>query len=466
MINSRNFTPTPHQQSALNNLLQFIESGSGIFILKGHAGTGKTTLVNALTEYMIERDIPFELMASTGRAAKVLTHKTGLTTTTVHQGIYKLHLTEDNEDEQARKLFFVLRENVASERAIYIIDESSMLSNSQPASGFISFGAGKLIDDILKFAENRKVIFVGDPSQLPPFNSVFSAALSEEYLKKHYDKPVASANLTEIIRYRSDTGIYFNTLTLREKIEQKSFPLLSVKASGFDDVFVSPHEHIFVGSYVESILSKGLDNSIMVCFSNARSNDLNAKVRLALFGQRRSETLNIDELLMVVYNNYRYNLFNGDLLQVEGYSMITEYRAGLHFRDVNVYVDDYLGRRIVQVKIIDNLLTSSAINLSYQQDFELYRDFAIRMSNLGIRPKDPEYLDLMMTDPYLNALRVKYGYAVTCHKAQGGEWEDVFVLFEPCFFEYLEKESQYRWAYTAISRAEKRIHLLENRCIY
>jgi ATP-dependent exoDNAse (exonuclease V) alpha subunit len=460
------FTPTPQQQTALDKLNQFIESDDEIFILKGHAGTGKTTLIKHFVDRLTEQDIPYELMASTGRAAKVLGYKTGITVTTVHQCIYRLHLAEDDEANQVRRLQFRLGSNEDPENAVYIIDESSMLSNRQVEGGFISFGTGRLITDLLTYAGQRKVIFVGDPAQLPPVNSHFSAALSQDYLTQNFNKKVQTSILTEIIRYRGDTGIFYNTLELRKKIEQGSFPYLSIRARGFEDVFITPYERIFLGAYVETVKAKGLDNSTVVCFTNAKANDLNIKIRHLLFGQKKSQTLNEGELLMVIQNNYKYQLFNGDHLQIESFSSTTEYHAGLHFRDVTVYVDDYNGRRLVHVKIIDDLLTLSSVNLSYQKEFQLFQDFAIRMSKMGIRPKNPEYLTYLINDSWLNALRVKYGYAVTCHKAQGGEWRDVFVMFEPCFFTNMDKESQHRWAYTAISRAEKRLHLLENRCIY
>lgn len=460
------FSLTPDQQSALDSLKRFRLSDDQIFILKGHAGTGKTTLIKHFVDELMEQDIPFELLASTGRAAKVLSYKTGSTTSTVHQCIYRLHLAEDDHDNQVRKLQFRLGNNEDPADTVYMVDESSMLSNREPTEGFISFGTGRLVADLLEYAGNRKVIFVGDPAQLPPVQSVFSAALSKKYLEEHFCAPVQESVLSKIMRYRENTGIYFNTLELRKKIEQGAFPYLAIKARDFDDIFVTPYDRIFLGAYVETIKAKGLDNSTVICFSNARANDLNIQIRHLIFGQRKALTLNPGELLMVIQNNYKYLLFNGDHLQVEGFATETEYRAGLHFRDVSVFADDFNGRRLVHVKIIDDLLTSATVNLSYQQEFQLFQDFAIRMSKMGIRPKNPEYINYMINDPYLNALRVKYGYAVTCHKAQGGEWNDVFVLFEPCFFVNMEKESQHRWAYTAISRAEKRLHLLDNRCIY
>lgn len=460
------FNPSPEQQAALDSLHQFILSDKQIFILKGHAGTGKTTLIKHFIEYLNEKDIPFTLMASTGRAAKVLSHKSGKMVTTVHQGIYKLQVVENDEQNQVRRLSFRLHDNMSPEMMVYIVDESSMLSNEQVKEGFITYGSGRLISDLLLFAEKRKVVFVGDQAQLPPVSSVFSAALTEEYLKERFKIEVSSALLSEVQRYQPETGVFFNTIELRRKIENRQFPYLAVKGRGFSDIFVSPSEQVFVDAYVESVRRRGLDNSIMICFSNARSNDLNTKARLGLFGRRRSQTLLENELLMVIQNNYKYMLFNGDHLQVENYSDQAEYRAGLHFRDVTVSVNDFLGRRLVHVKIIDDLLTMAGNNLHSRQDFGLFRDFAIRMSKEGIRPKDPEFIVRLMDDPYLNALRVKYGYAVTCHKAQGGEWEDVFLLFENCFFINLDKERQHRWAYTAISRTQERLHLLDNRCIY
>lgn len=460
------FIFTTEQKAAYDRLRMFIESGSGAFLLKGHAGTGKTTLILKLVEYLNEKDIPCFLMASTGRAAKVLAYKTGRTVTTVHQGIYKLNMAEDDEVNQVRRLSFGLQPNMNPDNAVYIIDESSMLSNKEVTGGFITYGSGRLISDLFRYCNTRKVIFVGDPSQLPPINSVFPAALSEKYLREKLNIQATSARLTEVMRYKPDTGIFFNTLELRRKIENRIFPYLAIKGKGFDDISIASSAQIFTGAYVESVKARGIDNSIMVCFTNARANDLNTNARLRLFGPKRANTLNPGELLMVIQNNYKYMLNNGDHLQVVSFSDKVELRAGLHFRDVTVTIDDFSGKRLAHVKIIDDLLTMAATNLHYKQDFELFRDFAIRMSKAGIRPKNPEFLPNMMLDPYLNALRVKYGYAVTCHKAQGGEWEDVFVLFENCFFINLDKESQHRWAYTALSRAEKRLHLLNNRCIY
>jgi hypothetical protein len=504
------FKLTPGQEKAVDKLFTFFESEKEVFILKGYAGTGKTSLIKGVIKYLADRDKPYSLMASTGRAAKILSEKTGIPAGTVHSSIYRPKIIEFGSGKGMR-IEFDLAGNYDAPEMIYFVDEASMISDHAPARAkqALTFGTGRLLTDMFMFAGKRKIVFIGDTIQLPPVNTRFSAALNKDYLKTHAGKKVSSAELTEIMRYSGKSGIAFNTENIRKTVLSGRYPYLSVRVSGLDDSFVYNNEDEMVAEYARTILRSGVNNAMFVVLSNYRANDINKKVRSLLFKRKRLNALNPNESLIVVKNNYLYKLLNGDhVYYLEGNKTVK--KAGLEFIKVQVRSDEAeKGARIIEAYIIKELLLSDKRDLTFEQEEELMTNFYSRMTKIAgkahsivsaandrssaikeikemlkdksykvnipndifgknmnkTRVKESFVLENIGTDPFLNALRVKYGYAVTCHKAQGGEWQDVFIIFEPSLFRN-DKETQYRWAYTAISRAEKRVHYLNNMCIY
>ncbi len=509
------FTLTGEQQELVSRLLEFVESDKKVFIIRGYAGTGKTSIMHGLVKYFGEKRRPFVLMASTGRAAKVMAEKARFSAGTVHGTIYALHIAEllrkNQPDDPGFRISFKLKMPNLNPNVLYFVDESSMLSNHLQGGGNIAFGTGRLLDDFFQYTGEAKVIFIGDPAQLPPVNSKFSAALNKEYLRETFNFKVDEFELKKVMRYPENSGIYYNTRQLRKIISSGYFPQLSIKAHGFKDIQVYYHENDLVKKYYETIQSLGIDSAIYITLSNKLAATVNRKMRYYLWGEKNTDLLKPGEALMVVRNNYLYGLSNGDLVIVDSVEKETIKKAGLEFKYIQVRMNDpdpEKGQVLKRVLINTNLLSLDSRDLSAEQDMELLKNYFARMRSIALEiyeilaaVADPDtrreelskktrqkgiWLDVekwlegepgkkalirsvaydnMQTDPYLNALRIKYGYAVTCHKAQGSEWQHVFIHLEKSMF-YLDKENQHRWAYTALSRAEKKLHILNNICLY
>jgi ATP-dependent exoDNAse (exonuclease V) alpha subunit len=457
------FTFNEDQKIAAGLLEKFLDDAvDRVFILSGHAGTGKTSMIQAPIRYAMDKKVPVVLLASTGRAAKVVAEKAGYTAETVHKHIYQLAVDETDDEKKMKKLIFKLRPNLSPENALYIVDESSMISDHHTESVFIKFGTGKLMTDLFLYTGDRKVVFVGDPAQLPPVNTLFPPSLTPFYLRNTHRKTIARATLEAVMRHRANSGISYNTGQLRKIIEGNQKVYMKIKASGFNDISLHFNPDSLVSEYVHSIREYGLEDNIFVCFSNALANQFNEKVRDLLFPNKKG--LQKKELLMVVMNNYKFDITNGEQIVVDWVNKQAEHLAGLTFRDFTGLVKDVNGYRTVTGKLLEDVLYSRSPSLSNEQEWALYKDFMIRIHRKGVRPKTPEFLAELISDPWLNAIRARFGYAVTCHKAQGGEWERAFVVFEPSLF-MQDKVYQHRWAYTAISRGMKELHLLDNRCI-
>ena len=513
------FELTEEQKELVDELLDFFESEEdNIFILKGYAGTGKTSIMLGLVKYLSEMKRPFYLMASTGRASKVLAEKALYPASTLHSSIYIMQIVEipphqRKNDDMMYRVGFKLKNSNHSSDTIFFVDESSMLSNAYQRGGNFVFGSGYLLDDFFRFKGPAKVVFIGDPAQLPPVNVKFSAALNKKFLESNFEPGVREFTLKKVMRYSPDSGMNYNTNHLREVITSKNFPPLSIKASGFDDMEVFNHENDLIKKYYETIKQSGVDNAIYITFTNKTTSFVNRKVRVHLWGPSKVNQLQINESLMVARNNYLYGLNNGDLITVDSIDSKVIKKAGLSFRKITIRVSDpdpAKGVIVKEVMIIDDLLYSDGRDLSMEQDMDILKNYFGRMSHLAKEiyetlvaiqhleaeeqvekinllahekkvkldayslsqklPSKNKFIkkmayDNMQTDPFLNALRVKFGYAITCHKAQGSEWENVFIHFEKSL-SYLDRENLYRWTYTAISRAEKKLHLLNSSFIY
>lgn len=458
------FTFNLEQESAAGKLEDFINQDyNDVFILHGHAGTGKTTLIDALIKYLRARSIPVVLLASTGRAAKIVGEKAGTDASTVHRHIYTLDVEKTDDENKIRRLLFRLNRNDESDNTVYIVDESSMISDHFTQGIFIDFGSGKLLTDLFLYAGSRKVVFSGDPCQLPPVNTAFSPALNKVYLEEKVKKRVAASKLTQVMRHSTASGIYRNATALRQAIEIKEFGWLNINASGYNDLDVFSNIDDMVLSFVGQVKAQGLESALLICHTNAMAADLNRSVRALMYPGKTGIVKG--ELLMVMQNNYKFNIANGEHMHVTNIASSTEQRAGLSFRAIEGYVNDARGQKVIKGLIIDDLLYAREPSLSAEQEYSLFKDFAIRMSKLKIKPKDHAYLNMMLSDPYLNAIRAKFGYAVTCHKAQGGEWPAVYIILEKSIFNPTAKENQFRWMYTAITRGIQKVYFSENRCI-
>ncbi len=510
------FSLTDEQKVLFEALLAFFASDDNVFIVKGYAGTGKTSIVLGLVKYLEEQKRPFYLLASTGRASKVLAEKARYPASTLHSAIYVVQIAEVKPKYKGGpeyRVGFKLKSPNPISNAIYFVDESSMLSNSFQKGGDFVFGSGYLLTDFFRYIGEGKVVFIGDPAQLPPVNAKFSAALSKTFLTEHFGLRVREFFLKKVMRYAKDSGMYFNTSMLRNVVESSHYPPVSLKASGFRDIERFRHENDLIKRYYDTIQKYGVDNAIYITYTNKTAAFANRKIRIHLWGTQKAQKLQVNESLMVVRNNQAYGLSNGDLITVDSIEKHVTRRAGLTFQNIAIRVPDpdpQKGMVIKNVMILTDLLDDIQRDLSYEQDMALLKDFFIRMRHTAhsiyssvsqMQGVDEEafqvrieqlarknkvilgagnlsqslpgknaftkqlILENMRTDPYLNALRVKYGYAVTCHKSQGSEWPHVFIHFERALG-YMDYENLYRWVYTAISRAGKKLYLLDTSFIY
>lgn len=463
------------QARALNKLLAFSKKNSkGIFILKGYAGTGKSTLIREYIRDLIKLEKSFTLMASTGRASKIISNISGIEARTVHSTIYTFQeINQDIEkivnerkasggiDKSGQLLLnfeLVTIENGGDEPRIYIVDEASMISDKpDPNAVQAMFGSGRLLSDLLQYDKNGKFIFVGDECQLPPVTQVTSPALDSNYLGEFFNFPVEEFVLTEIIRQASDNDIILASKKLRDlyinppTYKWAKFPLL-----GFKDIRVVSDQATLLKNYVENIQKNGYNHSTLICFSNNACDTLTSIIR-PMLGIRQNLIHNGD-LLLVTQNNYISGLMNGDLVEVTEVG-IREQRAGLTF--VRVSVKELFTNKVYTQWMVENILYSVRTNLTQTEQKDLYIDFFIRMKNKGIAQKSGLFNKCMLSDPYLNALRAVYGYALTCHKSQGGEWEQVYLDIAKNV-PAIDKPYVYQWVYTAMTRAKVQLNIVDN----
>jgi ATP-dependent exoDNAse (exonuclease V) alpha subunit len=489
------FSLSEQQKKVFDALWDFYNSREEkIFILRGYAGTGKTSLTGGFIKKLCrtaKENFPsginsgnrkastFEVLASTGRAAKILSDKTNVNVRTVHSLIYEfVGLSDDIEKflEEEKKqpenrieqygqlcLVFEPQTQMSVRNVHYIIDESSMVSDKKnPSTSNAIFGEGDLLGDLFKFDPNGKFIFVGDPCQLPPINQKESPALHANHLRSKYKMKVQEYSLTEIFRQNEENDILKCAFALRRLWQSSinhegsrpSFTPLPLK--GYQNIKILSSELDLLQQYITTVKTKGYDYSTLICNSNRECNLLGRYVREAIHG--KCEHIIIGDLLLVTQNNYVADLVNGDLVIVK-YVGEREYRAGLRF--VQVEVEELASKKSYRLILIEDLLMNGQANVDERQHKSLIIDFAKRMNEKGIAAKSSLFYDRMLKDPYLNALRSTYGYALTCHKSQGGEWSEVFLYLQKSLYGRRGSEL-YQWAYTAVTRAKKTLHIIDN----
>lgn len=468
------------QSNALSAIEDFLDSDDKIFILNGAAGTGKTTLVKHLCQSLSQKEIRYELAATTGRAAKVLSAKAGVQATTLHSLLYTFDEISGNAKEgedpwqsatgQLYLNFDVRDPDREQHPDVFIIDEASMISHLPAREGHTAkFGSGMLLHDLLVFTGNSKIIFVGDACQLPPVaDESLSAALSELYWQQK-NVPFRLCTLTEIVRQQKENEILITAAVFRNAVEKKlRDKLLPLPLPQRKNVFATLGEPMFLDLYHRAVKHYDVTQTIVTCFGNPRAHELNIQVRQQL---NHTPQLQEGDLLMVVQNSYSTNLVNGDQVVVKEVQPYTQ-RAGFTF--LKVKVQSVFDDTIYDSLLIADLLYTAQPHLTNDEVKRLLIDFDARMKNLDIKRNSPTYKDKMRTDEYLNALRAKFGYAITVHKAQGGEWNAVFLYLDSAIYAQVYDQATkgarhpdgsdryHRWFYTAITRAKE--YLMVNDC--
>ena len=486
---------TSSQFAAFDAFKTFLSDPTQVLILKGAAGTGKTTMIAEFLKILSASKRPVTLMAPTGRAAYIIGNKCNFSASTIHRAIYVLtnlkYVTRNIEEDldDAIHARFGLRKNNDCIDHVYIVDEASMISDTFSEGEAFSFCSGKLLTDLFSFAGGRKIVFVGDYAQLPPVGMNFSPALDGEYLKERFLCNVSICMLREVLRQSEGSVMLNNATKVRDSIEKKSF--VDFKLDDGCDVVVANED--LLSPYFALFQDKPSVRSVVVTYSNCQALKYNSFIRQRYYGNAVPR-LRAGDLLMITRNNYayEYELFNGNIVLVESCQPDAEVEVRpiqiktgknciqmveLRFRKVVIKFN--AGGKSVSLPIIllDNFLDDPSGTLGSLLARALIVDFNKRLpkhinsrlseikkimrekSNLS--PEDQmlceQYLDILNKDPYYNAVICKYGYAITCHKAQGGEWDNVFVDMDR--FGGMANESYFRWAYTAITRASKKIWL-------
>lgn len=446
----------------MEQLQAFLDDPQGrIFVLKGYAGTGKTTLIRSLCLELERRQRLFALLATTGRAAKVLQNKTRRSARTIHSQIYAFDEVggmgaSSAEPKGQLSLNFSLKQPIVPQsRVVYVVDEASMITHELAKEGHTArFGSGSLLTDLLEYGKGARFVFVGDPCQLPPIaDNPFSSALMPSFLSAEYGLPVVSTELQEVIRQKAQSEILqaadqFRECVIREVFEK--YPKLP--AGRGKDLSLYKNHHLLVKAYARHIQKHGFQSAIMIAWANWQVNQLNRKIRKLLYP---SWELQLEELLMIVQNSYITELANGDQVVLKKVRFEGK-RAGFTFLRVRVKaLHDGSEHEALMIR---ELLYNERSGLSREEVQRLLIDFDKRMRAKGVKRKSAEYEEAMRSDPWLNALRAKFGYAITCHKAQGGEWEEVYLNIHKSLYA-LKGPQLYRWYYTALTRARRHLHV-------
>jgi len=447
--------PTPEQSLAVEALAEFLLSpvNDTVFILRGYAGTGKTTLVSAVVRTMMKLEQKAILLAPTGRAAKVLSVYSGHPAFTIHKKIYR---QQSFSNELSN---FSLNDNL-HQHTLFIVDEASMISNDGLSGS--AFGSGRLLDDLVQYVysgQGCRLLLMGDTAQLPPVGEEESPALTSDVLKG-YGLSVREIDLTQVVRQLGDSGILWNATALRQLIAQgdaDSLPMIRV--NGFPDIRLLAGDELI--EEISSCYGKvGMDETIVVCRSNKRANIYNKGIRNTIL--YREDELSGGDLLMVAKNNYFWTekcaeiefIANGDMAVVRRVRRTRE-MYGFRFADVQLVFPDYQDYELEATVLLDTLHTDAPALPKADND----RLFYAVLEDYSTISTKRERMKKMKADPYYNALQVKYGYAVTCHKAQGGQWKKVFLDQGYISPEMLTSD-YFRWLYTAFTRATETLYLV------
>ncbi len=434
------------------------------FVLKGYAGTGKTFLMQQLGKSLEEREEGFCMLASTGRAATVLRGKTGFEAKTVHGELYHFNRVDGDDEFISNDAGIdkfgqmILQFNLRlpdEEKQVYIVDEASMLSSEFTDNYFATFGSGVLLDDFFHAVGNNKVIFVGDPCQLPPVGQALSPALDTEWLNSQ-NRIAVSTTLQKI--ERTDTDVLKLATAVRNMSEQLAwarFPKLP--ARGMEHVKLYQSEDALFNTYFEQYKKVGTAGTLAIARSNRTVQEINRAFRTNLYGAANMP-IQVGDVLLVTQNNYVVALTNGDFVEVISLGE-THQHLNLFFQ--NVRVRAVLSEVEHDVQLSLDILYGTTVGFTQEQTKMLMVDFSRRMREKNVKPNSEKYRAAMLEDNYLNCLRANYGYAVTCHKAQGGEWDDVFLFLNKGMYG-MPRQELCRWWYTAITRARKNLHMADD----
>ena len=449
------FEPTLKQDIFLQKISEFINNDSkdDIFVLKGYAGTGKTTIVSTLVNHLAEANKKYVLLAPTGRAAKVISGYSQKPAYTIHKRIYF------PKKGSGGTMGFTLQPNKFT-NTIFIVDEASMISDTSNDSKM--YENGSLLDDLMQYVysgKNCKLIMIGDTAQLPPVNSDISPALDVQMLTNNYFKETLQIELDEVMRQDIDSGVLYNATELRAILKSAFVDTFQFRVKGFKDIVRLTDGFEIEDAINQAYSNYSVEDTAFIVRSNKRANQYNRQIRFKILG--RESDLSAGDLLMVVKNNYFWLnekseagfIANGDIIEVLEIFRIEEL-YGFKFARVKVRMVDYPNQTPFETVLLLDTIDSESASLTYEESNRLYNEVMLDYENeTGYR----KFLKIK-NNPHFNALQVKFSYAVTCHKSQGGQWNTVFVE-QPYLPQGIDRD-YIRWLYTAVTRAKDKLYLI------
>ncbi len=447
------FEPTEDQAKLFAKLDEFILSKSEereVFMLKGYAGTGKTTVVTSLVKILNKFGYKYVLLAPTGRAAKVMSTYSGKKAFTIHKKIYR-----QTANPYSEGLAFTRMPNKL-ENTFFIVDEASMISDDS------GFGQNGLLQDLMGYVfekKSNKLLLIGDTAQLPPVGQALSTSLDAPYLRHNFRCKVDEIELKQVMRQAEASGILMNATNLRSQLGQAQ-PDIKLYTKGWRDIYKMTGEKLEDG--LRYAYGKfGVENAIVICRSNKVANMYNQHIRRSIFFSE--DEIGVGDYLMIVRNNYFWLpkdseigfMANGDFVEITKIIKLED-MYGFRFADVRVRFVDYPEAEELEVKIMLDTLHSDSPALPTDQNKKLYDEVLQDYMDIGNKRERAKELK---KNPYLNALQVKFAYALTCHKAQGGQWKAVFVEQGYLNDDMVNAEFA-RWLYTALTRSSEELYLL------
>ncbi len=449
------FEPTSSQNVLLSKLSDFIfdTNKEALFLIKGYAGTGKTTTISTVVNNLWRVGKKAVLLAPTGRAAKVISGYSNRQAFTIHKKIYF------PKKNKAGGVDFTLQTNKHT-NTLFIVDEASMIPDSQTGSKL--FENGSLLDDLISYVYSGvdcKLIFIGDTAQLPPVKLDISPALDANKLALNYNKDVTEIELSEVMRQHEDSGILINATELRLILANNGFSDFQFQL-GFPDLI-----RLIDGYDIEDAINSAYDNigvedTAFIVRSNKRANQYNQQIRSKIRGQENE--ISTGDFVMVVKNNYFWLkdtseagfIANGDICEILEIFNIKEL-YGFRFAEVKLRMIDYPNQKPFETVLLLDTLSSETPSLSYEDSNKLYQEVGKDFAHESSKYKQ---LLAVKNSKYFNALQVKFSYAVTCHKSQGGQWKTVFI--EQPYLPDGQNIDYLRWLYTAITRAQEKVYLI------
>ncbi|GEP52514.1 ATP-dependent exodeoxyribonuclease [Flavobacterium noncentrifugens] len=456
LTNNFPFSPTSKQDIFFQQIAEFVTNSNTneIFVLKGYAGTGKTTVISTIVNNLAEINKKYVLLAPTGRAAKVIANYSNKPAFTIHKKIYF------PKKGSGGGVSFTMQQN-KHKNTIFIVDEASMISDTNSDSKL--YQNGSLLDDLISYVysgTNCKMILLGDTAQLPPVNLDVSPALDTQTLAANYDKEIFSIELDEVMRQEENSGILFNATELRELLKDEFMTEFKFDVKHFKDIIRLSDGYDIQDAIDSAYSNYSIEDTAFIVRSNKRANAYNQQIRTKILD--KESDLSTGDYLMVVKNNYFWLkdsdeagfIANGDIIEVLEMFGIQEL-YGFKFAKVKIRMVDYPNQKPFETVLLLDTITSESPSLTYEESNKLYQE--VMLDYEDERTQYKKFIKVKENE-YFNALQVKFSYAITCHKSQGGQWNTVFIE-QPYLPEGINRD-YIRWLYTAVTRAKDKLYLI------